>query len=382
MPELHEIASSIQTSVQGLSTKFDTKMAALQTQVDAIDARGADQLHAHVSTKSVKTILEESDQFQRLVSDRRGRATLTLTAENAPHMFQRKTTITSSGVGWMTTGVLPIERIPEITTEARRRLVVRDALYARPTTFQVVDFVKVTSPMTIASPVAEASLKPENAVTFASTSERVKTIATWIPASKQILEDMTELAGFLQTSLSFYVDLAEEIQLLSGDGTGENLHGLIPQASAFSAALLTPAAGWTRLDIIGRAIQQLMAASELPPTFVILHPNDWWALRLTKDAYGRYIIGDPQAGQDVPKLFDLDVIPTPSIAAGQFLIGSGDPAASEIRDRMQLQVEVSTEHQDYFVKNLVAVRAEKRLALVTKRPGSYVAGTLNSSPVS
>jgi HK97 family phage major capsid protein len=372
------VTKSIQTSVEG----FTGKLSDMQKQLDGLDLKLADKHVPGVASKGIKSILEENDAFNRLIHDRRGSAVLTLTAENAPHMFERKTTITSSGVGWMTTGVLPIERIPEITTEARRRLVVRDALYARPTTFQVVDFVKVTSPMTIASPVAEASLKPENAVTFASTSERVKTVATWIPASKQILEDMTELAGFLQTSLSFYVDLAEEIQLLSGDGTGENLHGLIPQATSFNTGLLVPGSGWTRLDVIGRAIQQLMAAAELPPTFVILHPNDWWALRLTKDNFGRYIIGDPQEGQDVPRLFDLEVIHTPSIAAGQFLIGSGDPAASEIRDRMQLQVEVSTEHQDFFIKNLVAVRAEKRLALVTKRPGSYVTGTLNSSPVS
>ena len=42
---------------------------------------------------------------------------------------------------------------------------------------------------------------------------------------------------------------------------------------------------------------------------------------------------------------------------------------------MELTVEVSTEHMDFFVKNLVAIRAEKRLALVVKRPGSYITGS-------
>jgi hypothetical protein len=49
---------------------------------------------------------------------------------------------------------------------------------------------------------------------------------------------------------------------------------------------------------------------------------------------------------------------------------------------MELQYEVSTEHQDFFVKNLVACRAEKRLALVVKRPASYVTGTFTTSPAS
>jgi HK97 family phage major capsid protein len=81
-----------------------------------------------------------------------------------------------------------------------------------------------------------------------------------------------------------------------------------------------------------------------------------------------------------PSLFGLDVVPTTSIPSGTFLVGSGSPIASEIRDRMEMQVEISTEHSDYFVKNLIAVRAEKRLVLVTKRPASYITGTFTTSP--
>jgi HK97 family phage major capsid protein len=323
--------------------------------------------------------LKSNEGFQRLLHDRRGSAILTLSGKDAEAMLQRKTTLTATGQGFQTTGVMPIDRISGITPEARQTLTVRDALVSRPTSMAVVDFVKVTSPMSIASPVAEASTKPENAVTFTSSSEKVRTIATWIPATKQILDDFTELASFLQTSLTYYVNLEEEIQLLSGDNTGENLHGLITQASAFSTALLSPAAGWNRLDIVGRAIEQLTTAKEIPPTFIVMHPSDWWSIRLTKDSFGRYLIGDPQTTA-AANLFDLTVIPTTSIAAGTFLVGSGNEAAASIRDRMELQFEVSTEHQDYFVKNLVACRAEKRLALIVNRPGSFVTGSFTTSP--
>jgi HK97 family phage major capsid protein len=361
------------------STKEATD--ALQRQADAIEQKIADK-HAAGDNgpPALETQLKENEQVQRLMRDRSGRAVITIEGKAAAALFSRKTTITSGAVGAMTTGVLPIERIPEITLEPRRTLMVRDVLSARPTNYQVIDFVRVNSPMTIASPVPESSPKPENAVTFQSVSERVKTIATWIPATRQILDDFTELAGFLETSLAFYVDLAEEIQLLSGDGTGENLHGLIPQATAFNTGLLNNTAGWTRIDVIGRAIQQIMAIAELQPTFVVLHPNDWWGLRLTKTTFGNYILGDPQI-MGSPNVFGLDVVTTPSIAAGTFLVGSGSPVASEIRDRMTLQIEISTEHLDFFTKNLVAIRGEKRLALIVKRPGSYIAGTLNSSPV-
>jgi HK97 family phage major capsid protein len=362
-----------------------TKIAieALQKQVDAIDSKLAEKLTASDGQPpvSIEKQLKENEQVQRLMRDRSGRAVITVEGKSAAALFERKTTITGPIVGYETTGVLQIDRTPGITTEARRTLVVRDLLSARPTAYPIVDFVKVSSPMTIASPVAENTNKPENAVTFAAVSERVKTIATWIPATRQILDDFTELAGFIQTSLPYYVNLAEEQQLLSGDGTGENLHGLIPQATTFNTGLLNNTAGWTRIDVIGRAIQQITASAELQPTFVVLHPNDWWAVRLTKDGFGRYILGDPQVvGR--PNIFGLDMVETPTMAAGTFLVGSGSAVASEIRDRMQMQVEISTEHASFFVQNLVAIRGEKRLALVVKRPGSYITGNLTSSPVS
>jgi hypothetical protein len=31
----------------------------------------------------------------------------------------------------------------------------------------------------------------------------------------------------------------------------------------------------------------------LQPTFVVLNPIDWWDIRLTKDGFGRYILGTP-----------------------------------------------------------------------------------------
>jgi HK97 family phage major capsid protein len=258
-------------------------------------------------------------------------------------------------------------------------LKVRDVLSAAPTTMASVDFVKVSSPPTIASPQTEANTKAENAVTFVSSSERVRTIATWIPATRQILDDLVELNGYILSTLPFYVNLEEELQLLSGDATGENLHGLITQASAFNTSLLSASKGWNKIDIVGRAIQQITVAKELQPTFIVLHPNDWFDMRLTKDSFGRYVLGDPQSTVQ-PNIFGLSVVSTTSIASGSFLVGSGDPVASQIRDRMEMQVEISTSHQDFFVKNLVAVRAEKRLALVVKRAASYITGTFSQSP--
>jgi HK97 family phage major capsid protein len=377
--------SGIRDSLKNFDSRFIKvqDFRTLQSQVDAIDSRYSDNLSTGGgSRKSLKNMLESNEDFLRLVRDRKGRACLNLEGDDVVHaLMERKTTITSPIVGYQTTGVLQIERIGGITPEARPVLKIRDVLPSRPTVLQVIDYVKVTTPMGPASPQVEASPKVEQAVAFTSYSERVKMVACWIPATKQILDDFSELAGYIETTLPYYVNLAEEQGLLLGDGVGEDLHGMVPQSTAFNTSLLNASTGWTRIDVIGRAIEQINQTNEIDPSFVVLNPKDWWSTRLTKDSYGRYLLGDPQQIGS-PNIFGLNVIWTSNMTSGYFLVGNGSPVASEIRDRMALQVEISTEHSDYFTRNMVAIRAEKRLAYLMKRSGSFIYGSLNSSPVS
>ena len=367
------------TAIKDKMGNYAEQQKGIQQQLDGLDAKLRDRQVASPTRVELKELLANNESVKSLMDKRAKGATFQLEGHQLASLLGRKTTITTTaGTGYATPGVLDMERIPGITLEARQTLKVRDVLYARPTTAGLVYFVKVLAPMAIASPVVEGNTKPENAVTFTSSSERIKTIATWIPASKQVLDDFDELSAFIQSTMPYYTSLEEEQQLLSGDGTGENLHGLIVQASAFNTGYLV--GSWNKIDIIGRAIEQIAVAKEIPPTFVILNPTDWWGIRLTKDSFGRYILGDPQQPLTNPNIFGLTVVSTTSIAASTFLVGSGDPAASEIRDRMEMQVDISTEHSDYFTRNLVAIRAEERLALVVKRPASYISGTFTTSP--
>lgn len=354
-----------------------TQHKALQTQVDAIDAK---LVQRHTATtdesKSIIDVLQENEDVARLIRDKKGRAIINFTGKHAQQLWERKSI---SGLTAITPNVVDGDRAAGIVTEARRALTVRSVLSSRPTALPLVYWVKVNSPLSLGSPQVEAASKFENAVTFTTASSQVKTLATFIRASKQALMDFSELGGFLESSLPYYVDREEERQLLSGDNTGENLNGLITQATAFNTALLSAAAGWTRIDQIGAAIEQIGIADEIDPGFVIVNKRDWWNIRRTKDSYGRYILGDPQTVGN-PKLWDLTPIPTNSIAAGTFLVGSSESAASEIRDNMEMQVDISTEDADNFTKNMVTIRAEKRLCLAVMRPGSYISGTFTTSP--
>lgn len=375
-----EVKSALDALRAGIAAAAPAStVAKLQAQLDAVDIKMAGRIIADSQAPSLVEQLRSNEDVSRLIRDKKGTAIINLDAKTTSTILQTKTTLTETGQGFQSTGVLTIDRIPGITPEARQQLTIRDVLTARPTMLPVVDFVRVSSPLSIASPVAEAGTKPENALQFTSSSEKIRTLATWLPATRQILDDLTELNGFLMSSLPYYVNLEEELQLLAGDNTGENLHGFLVQASTFNTALLSPSAGWNRIDIVGRVIEQITAAKEIQPSFIVIHPTDWWSMRLQKDGFARYVLGDPQS-MVRPNIFGLNVVSTTSIAAGAFLVGSGDPAAAEIRDRMEMQVEISTSHSDFFVKNQLALRAEKRMALVVKRPASFITGSFSQSP--
>lgn len=363
-------------------TETKATLARLQSQMDAIDLKLVDQQrNAPINRKSLKEVLSENDDINRLIRDKKGRAIFEVPGEQAAELMGQKTTLLSGGTGFgdAAAGVIGIERMPGIVLEARRKLKMRDVISARPTTAPLIYYVKVSVPLSNASPQVEGSTKFENAVQFTTVSTNVQTLATYVPASRQILDDFDELMGFLRTSLPYYVNRLEDLQILSGDGVGNDLNGLTTQASAFSTSLLSAAQGYTRIDQIGAASEQIDSIDEIAASYVVMNSKDWWSLRRTKDSYGRYILGDPQSFGE-PKIWDLNVVSTNQMAQGTFLVGNGDPAAVEIRDRMAMQFDISTEDNVNFRQNLVTCRAEKRVALVVMRPASFVSGTFATSP--
>jgi len=355
----------------------------LQAQTDEIDKKMQRQAWGGGEHKTLAQELKEDEHLARLINDKRGIVRFTIKGgvqrlQQERRFFERKDLLIS-GVGTAAAGVVPIERVPGIVPEAREELRIRDVLASRPTAMTLIYYVKVNAAMAKASPQTEGSAKAENAVTFTVVDEAVRTIATWLKASRQILDDWDELLGFLRTALAYAIDIEEDEQLLFGSGAGVDLNGLTTQADAFDTSLLIAADGWNKIDVVGRSIQQIAADMETSPTFVVLNPADWWDMRLQKDSYGRYLLGDPQTVVP-PSLFGLTVVPTTVMTAGYFLTGSGRPLASEVRPRMDLEVQISTEDEDNFQKNLVTVRAEKREALVVYRPNSYKYGQLTTSP--
>ena len=107
-----------------------------------------------------------------------------------------------------------------------------------------------------------------------------------------------------------------------------------------------------------------------------MHPADWATVSLTRNAVaGDYIApGAPFASLPAPRLWGVDVVTTPAIAQGTALVGAFQQGGQFWR-RTGIVVQASNSHADYFIKNLVAIRAEQRAALTVYRPAAFTTVT-------
>lgn len=262
------------------------------------------------------------------------------------------------------------ERLGGILMPGMRRLTIRQLLAQGRTVSNSIEYVRENVFTNSAAPVAEGALKPESNLTFTKETANVRTVAHWIQASRQIMDDAAMLESYVNGRLMFGLSLKEEEQLLSGDGTGDNLLGLNAVAVAYDVGL--NAGGDSHADKLAHAIFQV-SESEFEASGIILNPRDWHRIALLKDTTGNYIFGGPQAfASNV--IWGLPVVPTKAQALGTFTAGGFD-MASQVWDRMDASVEISREDRDNFVKNMLTILCEERLAVTHYRPSAIIKGT-------
>lgn len=268
------------------------------------------------------------------------------------------------------------DRLPGVLTPPDFQLTVRDLLAPGQTTSNSIEYVRETGFTNNAAPVAELALKPESSLTYDETSTPVRTLAHVFKASRQIMDDAPQLASYIDARARYGLRLVEETQLLYGNGTGANLTGIVPLASAYAMPNGAAVTAEQRVDRIRMAMLQATIAL-FPASGIVLNPIDWASIELLKDTQNRYLIGNPQ-GTITPTLWNLPVVATTALTQNKFLVGAFNIAA-QIFDRMGVEVLISTENEDDFVKNRITLRCEERLALAVYRPEAFIYGSLTGA---
>lgn len=265
----------------------------------------------------------------------------------------------------------------DYVTTPKRRLTIRDLLQVVPITGNSVQYPKLTGYTNAADTVSETAgdLKPQSDLKFDIVTANVTTIAHFLEAMRQILDDAPQLQGLIDGELRYGLALIEEDQLLNGGGTGTDLNGIYTQATALAANPMVVATP-TKIDVIGVAILQ-QNLTNLPADGIVINPSDWTAMQLIKDTAGAYILGDPQSSAQ-PRLFGLPVVPTPAMTVDKFLVGNFQQGAT-LYDRLNARVEISTEDSDNFRRNKVTILAEERIALAVKNTLGFTKGDFSDA---
>ncbi|WP_296125569.1 phage major capsid protein [Pseudomonas sp. Ga0074129] len=213
--------------------------------------------------------------------------------------------------------------------------------------------------------VAEGDAKAEASVASQLVTANISTIAHWTRASLQVLSDAPALTQQLDNLLSYGVRAKLENELLNGPGGTGRIHGLVPQATAF-----TPTVGAKPADAIGEAKTALEAAGWMP-SLIVMNPADWFAIASERadSGDGQYVLGSPRDPSG-PSLWGVPVVTTPSLATGTTLVLDAGQVA--LLDRENVTVMASREDGTNFTTNMVTLLAEMRAGLAVFSAGAVL----------
>lgn len=264
-----------------------------------------------------------------------------------------------------------------------RPLMIRQVITPGTTTTDTIEYAKVVSVTNAAAPVAEATtadkigsgtpavtavqagVKPQSAMTTVRQTAVVKTIAHWIPVTKRALSDAAQVMTLIDNFLQYGLEEKLEDQIISGNGTGENFTGLANtsglQAQAYDLnAFQTTRKAKTLVRLVGKSV----------PNAFVLNPYDVQTMDLLQDNMARFYFGGPADTGDLQTLWGLPVIESLAVPQGTGYVGDWRKAI--LWDREQASITVTDSHEDFFVRNLVAILAELRAAFGVIQPNAFV----------
>jgi len=244
------------------------------------------------------------------------------------------------------------------------------------TTSNAIEFTKENVYTNSAAEAAEGAAKAESSLTWTLVNMPISTVAHWIKISKQLAADAPALAAYVNSRMRYGVNQKVDTQLVVGDGTAPNISGTYDTGNFTAHGYANANLGSTlkKLVLIRKIMADLYAAG-YPADAVVLNPADWATIEieLFTTAAGQTLYSVNEAGQ--ARLFGIPVIQAIGMAADTFQVGRFSEAYM-VYNREGVVVEMSDSDSDNFTKNLITLRAERRLALATEKPAAVRGGDL------
>lgn len=272
------------------------------------------------------------------------------------------------------------DRDSRVFQNPNRQIRIRDLIPTVPTSSNAVEVMRENVFTNNAAPQAgELAAKAQSEITYELVTYPVRTIAHYMHASRQVLSDAPMLQSLINGRLTYGLDLESDDQLLLGDGTGQNLTGILVDAGVTDIGEI--ASGTTAAELPAAMIDHIRAAvtaCQVNEYYningLVMNPTDFATLETAKATDGHYILVPFAATNDqTTTIWRIPVVITNAMPVGQFLLGDWQMGAV-IYDRESVSVAVSEQHNDNFTKNAVTIRGEERLTLAVPLPKAFAKG--------
>lgn len=258
-----------------------------------------------------------------------------------------------------------------------RPLTIVDMISKGRTGGNLIEYVRIHTKTRAAAVVPEvtdtsgagytAGAKPQSHMSFEIVQEGVKTIAVWMPITRQILADAPQLESEIDNFEEQDLLLELEDQIITGTGGTEfrgleNTPGITPHPRVAGDAdlLVTTRKARTTAMVIARARS----------TGFLFNPYDWQEIDLLRNATaGNFYFGGPMV-MGTQQLWGLPVAESEVIPQGTAY--TGDLKQMKIWDREQPTRRITDSHSDFFTHNLIAILTELRAAFGVRRPAAIV----------
>lgn len=251
-----------------------------------------------------------------------------------------------------------------VVEAARTPLVIRDLFGAE--TISGSTLVYLTEGAIEGAPAVtnEGAAKPQ--VHFADPTPHtvsLSKIACHIKESDEYINDYAFLESAINGRLLYHLALVEQNKLVT-DLSGTS--GIQSDTTHWVAAS-------TQTDIADLILQAAMDVQEqsgFAADAIVINPADWYGLRVAKDGESRYYGEGPFGAQNIPNLWGIPVCVSAAVSAGTIFVGAFRACGSVVTNG-GVRVETTNSDQDDFIKNLMTIRAEERLALAVRRPAGF-----------
>lgn len=253
----------------------------------------------------------------------------------------------------------------------REALTVLDLITVSATDSDTVEFVRENAFTNAGAEVAEATstadgAKPESALTFTNVQLSVQNIAHWIPVTRRAVEDAGQLETYVRNLLVYGLRERLNKQILEGDGIAPNLQGVENdggvQSQAFSTSLL---------ETMRKARTLATKNGKRRPTAYVVDADTMEAVELSTDNNNAYYFGGAVTAYGINTVWGVPIVEDNTFTtANRAFVADWSLAFAWMRH--DAVVHVSDSHSDLFVRNILTMLAEMRVAFGLIRPSAFV----------